>query len=177
MKVLPGNRKQALAFRNVLQPFGDRMLFVQQGVVALLRISTRARSWQRWTASTRATSLIGSEQNSFRLLQQSDQPTAGTNSPAALPTHSQWNCPLCGGTMQVVERLSAAQLFLRSPPHLTGAPHESTSPASNLAPAPARTLVLCLAFVGTQYGGAIQTLRCAAPPSFSLRSATETQAP
>jgi hypothetical protein len=55
----------------------------------------------------------------FRLLQQSDQPTSGTNSPAALPTHSQWNCPLCGGTMQVVERLSAAQLFLRSPPHLS----------------------------------------------------------
>ena len=55
----------------------------------------------------------------FRLLQQSDQPPAGTNSPAALPTHSPWNCPLCGGTMQVVERLSAAQLLLRSPPHLS----------------------------------------------------------
>jgi len=55
----------------------------------------------------------------FRLLQQSDQPAAGTNSPAALSTHSQWNCPLCGGTMQVVERLSAAQLLLRSPPHLS----------------------------------------------------------
>jgi hypothetical protein len=55
----------------------------------------------------------------FRLLQQSDQPAAGTNPPAALPTHSQWNCPLCGGTMQVVERLSAAQLLLRSPPHLS----------------------------------------------------------
>jgi putative transposase/transposase-like zinc-binding protein len=55
----------------------------------------------------------------FRLLEQSDQPPAGTNSAAALPTHSQWNCPLCGGTMQVVERLSAAQLFLRSPPHLS----------------------------------------------------------
>jgi hypothetical protein len=52
----------------------------------------------------------------FRLLQPSDQPAAGTNSPAALPTHSPWNCPLCGGTMRVVERLSAAQLFLRSPP-------------------------------------------------------------
>jgi hypothetical protein len=55
----------------------------------------------------------------FRLLQQSDQPTAGTHSLAALPAHSQWNCPLCGGTMQVVERLSAAQLLLRSPPHLS----------------------------------------------------------
>ena len=31
--------------------------------------------------------------------------------------HSLWNCPLCGGIMHVVERLSAAQLLLRSPPH------------------------------------------------------------
>src|SRR5271167_3415149 len=55
-----------------------------------------------------------------------------------------------------------------------GAPHESTSPASNLARASARTLVLCLALVRMRYGGAIQTLRCAAPRSFSLRPATET---
>jgi hypothetical protein len=55
----------------------------------------------------------------FRLLQPSDQPTAGTNSLAALPAHSLWQCPLCGGTMQVVERLSAAQLLLRSPPYLS----------------------------------------------------------
>jgi hypothetical protein len=27
-----------------------------------------------------------------------------------------WNCPVCGGTMRVVERFSAAQLLLRSPP-------------------------------------------------------------
>jgi len=53
----------------------------------------------------------------FRLLQQSDQPAAGTASPTTLPTHSPWNCPLCGGNMQVVERLSTAQLLLRSPPH------------------------------------------------------------
>jgi hypothetical protein len=58
----------------------------------------------------------------FRLLQQSDQPAAGTNSPAGPPTPSQWNCPLCGGTMQVVERLSAAELLLRSPPHLSRCP-------------------------------------------------------
>jgi Putative transposase len=33
-------------------------------------------------------------------------------------THSVplWNCPVCGGTMHVVEHLSAAQLLLRSPP-------------------------------------------------------------
>jgi hypothetical protein len=32
-------------------------------------------------------------------------------------THSLWNCPVCGGTMHVVERISSAQLLLRSPPH------------------------------------------------------------
>jgi MFS family permease len=30
---------------------------------------------------------------------------------------SLWTCPLCGGLMHAVERFSAAQLFLRSPPH------------------------------------------------------------
>src|SRR5262249_52421325 len=54
----------------------------------------------------------------FRLLQQFLQPPAGTTSPPALPPHSQWTCPLCGGVMQVVKRLSAAQLLPRSPPHL-----------------------------------------------------------
>ena len=55
----------------------------------------------------------------FQLLQPSNQPAADAISPAALPTHSPWNCPLCGGTMQLVERLTAAQLLLRSPPHLS----------------------------------------------------------
>ena len=53
----------------------------------------------------------------FRLLQQSDQPPARPTSPAALSACSLWNCPLCGGIMQVIERLSATQLLLRSPPH------------------------------------------------------------
>ena len=57
-----------------------------------------------------------------------------------------------------------------------GAPLEPTSPASNLARASARTLVLSLALIRMQYGGAIQTLRCAASRSFSLRPAPETQA-
>ena len=54
----------------------------------------------------------------LRLLQPSGQPVAGAT-PSALPIHSLWPCPLCGGTMKVVERLSAAQLLLRSPPHLS----------------------------------------------------------
>ena len=36
--------------------------------------------------------------------------------------HPHWNCPICGGTMHVVERFSAAQLLLRSPPR-----HEYTA--------------------------------------------------
>jgi hypothetical protein len=57
-----------------------------------------------------------------------------------------------------------------------GAPHESTSPASNLARASARTLVLCLAFLRMQYGCALGTLRRTTPSPFSFRPATETQA-
>jgi hypothetical protein len=52
----------------------------------------------------------------FRLLQTSAQISTSTASPAADHPHSLWNCPVCGGTMHVVERLSAAQLLLRSPP-------------------------------------------------------------
>jgi hypothetical protein len=52
----------------------------------------------------------------FDLLGSSRQTAA---SPASTPTdntHSLWSCPVCGATMHVVERLSAAQLLLRSPP-------------------------------------------------------------
>jgi len=54
----------------------------------------------------------------FRLLPQSgsDKPAAVTASTATPSSPSLWKCPLYGGIMQVVERLSVAQLFLRSPP-------------------------------------------------------------
>ena len=55
----------------------------------------------------------------LRLLQPSDQPAVCVASLTTFPAHSTWNCPLCSGTMKVVERLSAAQLLLRSPPHLS----------------------------------------------------------
>jgi hypothetical protein len=54
----------------------------------------------------------------LRLLQPSDQPAVAAALPAAMSFHSLWRCPLCGGTMQVVERLSPARLLLRSPPQL-----------------------------------------------------------
>ena len=56
-----------------------------------------------------------------------------------------------------------------------GAQHEVTSPASNLARAPARTLVLCLVFLGRHYWCALPTLRRAAPRPFSLPSPMETE--
>jgi|ERR1700678_1079120 len=57
-----------------------------------------------------------------------------------------------------------------------GAPHESSSPASHLARASARTLVLCLAFLRVQHGCALATLRHAGARPFSLPRATETKA-
>jgi hypothetical protein len=52
----------------------------------------------------------------FRLLQSSDESPAPATVQTALSAASLWNCPLCGGIMQLVERLSATQLLLRSPP-------------------------------------------------------------
>jgi len=51
-----------------------------------------------------------------RLLGGSLQNTAKPAPPSTDKPQSLWNCPACGGTMHVVERLSAAQLPLRSPP-------------------------------------------------------------
>jgi hypothetical protein len=52
----------------------------------------------------------------FRLLQDAAQILPTTASPVADHPHSLWSCPVCGGSMHVVERLSLAQLLLRSPP-------------------------------------------------------------
>ena len=48
--------------------------------------------------------------------------TEPKNSPAQEPSPSPlWLCPKCGGKMVIIERLTAAQLQLRSPPFLPGA--------------------------------------------------------
>jgi hypothetical protein len=52
----------------------------------------------------------------LQLLAGSQQNSATPESPSTNRTHSLWNCPVCGAAMRVVERLSAAQLLLRSPP-------------------------------------------------------------
>ena len=51
----------------------------------------------------------------FELLHRSATYTASV---ACEPRSSSWRCPQCGGTMRMIERLSAAQLLLRSPPLL-----------------------------------------------------------
>jgi hypothetical protein len=56
----------------------------------------------------------------FRLLQNSAENLQPTASQTADRPHGStlWHCPVCGGTMHVIERLSAAQLLLlRSPPN------------------------------------------------------------
>jgi Putative transposase len=52
----------------------------------------------------------------FQLLGGAEKTTAAETSSSANQIHSLWNCPVCGGTMRVLERLSPAQLLLRSPP-------------------------------------------------------------
>jgi hypothetical protein len=52
----------------------------------------------------------------LRLLGGSHEHPATSPSQSTDQTHSLWNCPVCGAAMRVVERLSAAQLLLRSPP-------------------------------------------------------------
>jgi hypothetical protein len=52
----------------------------------------------------------------FRLLQAPQSIPADSAAPSPDRPHSHWKCPACGATMHVLERLSAAQLLLRSPP-------------------------------------------------------------
>jgi len=55
--------------------------------------------------------LLGSVQGS-----QTKQPACSTEDSPDL-----WRCPKCGGPMKVIERLSAAEIQLRSPPEITAA--------------------------------------------------------
>ena len=52
----------------------------------------------------------------FQLLNGLAKTTPAAASSSTDQSDSLWKCPVCGGTMYVVERLSAAQLLLRSPP-------------------------------------------------------------
>lgn len=54
----------------------------------------------------------------FQLLGAASEPPAQTTTPGQVDHEREtgWLCPKCGGPMRIVERLSAAQLRLRSPP-------------------------------------------------------------
>jgi len=57
----------------------------------------------------------------FQLLGATPHPQALQDLPSAYDSHDLWRCPKCGGPMAVVERLSAAEIQLRSPPRVTAA--------------------------------------------------------
>ena len=78
----------------------------------------------------------------FSLLRSSAS-TAAAPSPAADRDHPYGNCPVCGATMHVLERLSAAQLLLRSPPS-TDTPYEPTASPSIPPRVRTRIQTLCL---------------------------------
>ena len=57
----------------------------------------------------------------FQLLGAVPQPQVEQQASAAKEPHPLWRCPKCGGPIVVIERFTAAQLQLRSPPWLAGA--------------------------------------------------------
>ena len=57
----------------------------------------------------------------FRLLGATQEPRAEQDLSSTTDSHHLWRCPQCGGPMVVIERLTAAEIQLRSPPLLTSA--------------------------------------------------------
>jgi len=57
----------------------------------------------------------------FHLLGAAQEPPAQQELSSARDSHDLWRCPKCGGPMKVIERLTAAEIQLRSPPLLTSA--------------------------------------------------------
>jgi len=57
----------------------------------------------------------------FQLLGSAATPPTEPDSSGANNASDLWLCPKCGGPMMVVERLTAAEIQLRSPPLVTAA--------------------------------------------------------
>src|SRR5277367_996825 len=57
----------------------------------------------------------------FQLLGSAQQPQAGQHASSAEDGPALWRCPKCGGPMKVIERLTAAEIQLRSPPRISSA--------------------------------------------------------
>jgi hypothetical protein len=58
----------------------------------------------------------------FQLLGATQEPQGQQDLLSACDSHDLWRCPRCGGPMVVIERLTAAEIQLRSPPLVTTAP-------------------------------------------------------
>jgi rubredoxin len=57
----------------------------------------------------------------FYLLGSAQQPQDQQNSCSTQDSPDPWCCPKCGGPMKLIERLTAAEIQLRSPPMITAA--------------------------------------------------------
>jgi hypothetical protein len=55
----------------------------------------------------------------FRLLGSVQEPQAEQHPSSTEDIPGLWRCPQCGGPMKVIERLTAAEIQLRSPPVVT----------------------------------------------------------
>jgi hypothetical protein len=57
----------------------------------------------------------------FQLLGSAQQPQAEQHASSTEDGPDRWRCPKCGGPMKVIERLTAAEIQLRSPPRISAA--------------------------------------------------------
>jgi rubredoxin len=57
----------------------------------------------------------------FQLLDSEQQPQAEQHASSTEDCPDLWRCPKCGGPMKVIERLTAAEIQLRSPPRISAA--------------------------------------------------------
>jgi hypothetical protein len=57
----------------------------------------------------------------FQLLGSEQQPQAEQHASSSEDCPDLWRCPTCGGPMKVIERLTAAEIQLRSPPRISSA--------------------------------------------------------
>ena len=116
-------------------------------------------------SATSASSPTDSEQNSFHSVPDCSSHPIGQQQ---TPHHPRFPLVRCGNVRFAAESCEWSNASpprnCSSDPRLISAraPHESTTPTSNLARASARTLVLCLALVRMQYGAA--TRLSDAPP-------------
>jgi rubredoxin len=57
----------------------------------------------------------------FHLLGSAKEPQAEQHASSTEDSPALWRCPKCGGPMKVIERFTAAEIQLRSPPVVTAA--------------------------------------------------------